>query len=149
TDVSALREAAVVAALAELGKHAAAGAPSAAALAAQLSAQAGAIVNAAKRDDSAGWVAQTIDRVASVVRVRRVGDVGGASVEARVARAELRSAAGDLSAAVAELSDLPERAAAAAAAWLDKARTRLAIDSAAAIVYEASARALSTGGAGE
>ena len=145
TDIAALSQPPVVEALANLDNHAAAGAATVAVLAAQFGAHASAIVQAARRDDDAGWIKQTIDRVSSVVTVRRVGDVGGASVEARVARAELRVAAGDLAAAVAELAGLEARAAAAAAPWLAKAQTRLAVDAAAQRVYETAARALLAG----
>ena len=145
TDMAALSQPPVVEALANLDNHAAAGAATVAVLAAQFGAHASAIVLAARRDDDAGWIKQTIDRVSSVVTVRRVGDVGGASVEARVARAELRVAAGDLAAAVAELAGLDGRAAAAAAPWLGKAQTRLAVDAAAQRVYETAARALLAG----
>ena len=144
-EVPALNQAPVVEAFASLDKHDAAGAPTVAVLAAQFGAQASAIVQATRRDDDAGWIAQTIDRVSSVVTVRRVGDVGGGSVEAIVARAELRVAAGDLAAAVAELADLGGHAAATAAPWLVQAKTRLAVDRAAQDIYEASARALLTG----
>ncbi len=145
TDMAALSQPPVVEALANLDNHAAAGAATVAVLAAQFGAHASAIVLAARRDDDAGWIKQTINRVSSVVTVRRVGDIGGASVEARVARAELRMAAGDLVAAVAELVGLDGRAAAAAAPWLAKAQTRLAVDAAGQRVYETAARALLAG----
>ena len=143
--VAALNEAPVVAALAELDGSSRTGVPTVAVLAEQFDGFAGAIVRAANRDDDAGWVAQTIDRVSSVVTVRRVGDVDGATVEARVARAELRLAAGDLTAAVAELAEMTGAAADAAAPWLDKAAARLAVDRTAQTVYQAAAHALLAG----
>ena len=133
---------AAVAALAELEPHAADGAPSVAALAARFRGRAPAIVRAANRDERAGWVEQTIERVSSVVTVRRVGEVAGDSAEARVARAELRLSAGDLAAAAREVAALEGRAAAAAAAWLASARIRLAVDRATRLLYEAAVGSL-------
>ena len=145
TGIATLEAVPAVEALAELDKYAVSGAPTTAVLAARFGASVRAIVQAAQRDDEAGWISQTIDRVASVVTVRRIGDVDGASVEARVARAELRVAAGDIAAAVRELATLSGSTAAAAAPWLDEANARLAVDAAARQIYEASARALLTG----
>ena len=151
-ELAALRQAAAelptfaaapaVAALAELEPHAADGAPSVAALAARFRGRAPAIVRAANRDEEAGWVEQTLERVSSVVTVRRVGEVDGDGAEARVARAELRLAAGDLAAAAREIAALEGRAAAAAAAWLASARIRLAVDGATRLLYEAAVRSL-------
>ena len=151
-ELAALREAAAefpafaapatVAALDELEPHAADGAPSVAALAARFRGRAPAIVRAANRDEQAGWVEQTIERVSSVVTVRRVGEVAGDGAEARVARAELRLSAGDLAAAAREIAALEGRAAAAAAAWLASARIRLAVDRATRLLYEAAVRSL-------
>ncbi|WP_162913159.1 uroporphyrinogen-III synthase [Rhodospirillaceae bacterium SYSU D60014] len=83
--------------------------------------------------DSQGWVDRTIARLSSLVTVRPVGDaVEGEGPAARVARAEARLEAGDLEAAVAELSNLTGAPAEAAADWLTQARARLAADAAAA-----------------
>ena len=141
-DLPAFAVPAAVAALAELEPHAADGAPSVAALAARFRGRAPAIVRAANRDERAGWVEQTIERVSSVVTVRRVGEVAGDGAEARVARAELRLSAGDLAAAAREVAALEGRAAAAAAAWLASARIRLAVDRATRRLYEAAVRSL-------
>ena len=143
--VVALTAPPVVAALNELARHAGTGAPTVAVLAAQFGEVAGRVVRAAERDADAGWIAQTLDRVSQVVSVRRVGDVDGATVEARVARAELRLSAGDLAAAVGELADLSGPAAGAAAPWLANANKRLAVDRAAQVLYEAAARSLLAG----
>ena len=83
--------------------------------------------------DSQGWVDSTISRLSSLVTVRPVGDaVEGEGPAARVARAEARLDAGDLDAAVAELSSLTGAPAEGAADWLAQARARLAADAAAA-----------------
>lgn len=126
----------VKAAFTELENHADRGVPTVAVLAAQFDERAGAVVRAASRDEQSGWLSQTLDRVSSVVTVRRVGDVAGDSVEARVARAELRVSAGDLAAAVDELGELEGRAGKAAGLWLAAARARLSIERATRLLYE-------------
>ena len=72
----------------------------------------------------AGWVGQTLDRVGSLVTVRRTGDIAGQSPEAVVARAEVRLQEGDLAGAVAEMTAL-EGQMPANDAWLVRARLRL------------------------
>ena len=72
----------------------------------------------------AGWVGQTLDRVGSLVTVRRTGDISGQSPEAVVARAEVRLQEGDLAGAVAEMTAL-EGQMPANDAWLVRARLRL------------------------
>jgi hypothetical protein len=66
--------------------------------------------------------------LANLVSIRRVGEIQGRDVEARVARAEVDLHAGDLARAVAEVSALRGSARAAAGDWLDEARGRLAVD---------------------
>ena len=66
-----------------------------------------------------------------LVTIRPVGaDAEGDHAAARVARAEARLADGDLAGAVAELEGLEGAPAAAAAPWLEQARTRLAAENA-------------------
>ena len=72
----------------------------------------------------AGWVGQTLDRVGSLVTVRRTGDISGQSPEAVVARAEVRLQEGDLAGAVAEMTAL-EGQMPANDAWLVRARLLL------------------------
>ncbi|MEQ9640342.1 MAG: mitofilin family membrane protein [Alphaproteobacteria bacterium] len=89
------------------------------------------IVRAAIADSGGDWIERTTNRLASLVTIRRVGEVEGDSVEAIVARAEIRLGYGDLAAAVAELAKLEGPPAEAAAGWLASARERLAADAAA------------------
>ena len=131
-----------MAAFTEIENHARRGVPTVAVLAAQFDERAGAVVRAASRDEQSGWVSQTLDRVSSVVTVRRVGDVAGSSVEARVARAELRVSAGDLAAAVDELGELEGGAGEAAGPWISAARARLSVDRATRLLYQAAATLL-------
>ena len=141
-EIPAFAEAPVKAAFSEIDNHAGPGLPTIAVLAAQFDELAGAVVRAAGRDERTGWVSQTLDRISSVVTVRRVGDVAGGSVEARVARAEFRVSAGDLAAAVDELSELKGRAGIAARHWLAAARARLSINYATRLLYQTAATLL-------
>jgi hypothetical protein len=76
------------------------------------------------------WVGGALQRVGSLVKVRRTGEREGDDVEAVVARAEARLADGDLAAAVAELGSLEGPAADELAVWLADAQARLALDAA-------------------
>jgi len=69
-----------------------------------------------------------IERLSSLVVVRRVGEVAGETAEALIARAETRLAAGDLAQAVALVERLSGQAAEAASSWLGAARARLEVE---------------------
>lgn len=72
------------------------------------------------------WLDSMLERAASVVRVRRVGDdVQGDDTQAVLARAEAALDRNDLAAAVAEVEKLQGEDAAAFAEWLAAARARL------------------------
>ncbi len=134
-------------ALRELENHAAAGVATPADLRRRLSAEASAILRAGVAGTD-GWVDETLRRLAAVVTVRRTGDVPGAGVDARLARAEARLVAGDLAAAVAELAALTDGAADAAAPWLELANARLAVEAALAdLQVEAVSRVAAIGDA--
>lgn len=119
------------AALDALTAHAARGVPTREALRARFPALARAVVTAALAPEGAGWVDETLQKLADVVSVRRTGDdIEGPSAEARVARAEVRLAAGELADAVAELDGLQGAARDAAQDWLGDARARLGAEDA-------------------
>ncbi|MGB0747203.1 MAG: COG4223 family protein [Magnetospiraceae bacterium] len=118
-------------ALATLDPLAASGVPTVIALRDSFRPIAGDIVRAAVIPEDAGWLTGTVDRMTSVVKVRRVdGDLSGDGVDAVVARTEAALAAGDLSKAVAELGTLSGPPADKAAAWLAEAQTRVTADQA-------------------
>lgn len=72
------------------------------------------------------WVDQTVNRLASVVSVRKTdGSLAGDSTAAIVAQAEAALAAGDLAGAVAALESLSDGPAKAAASWVESAGIRL------------------------
>jgi hypothetical protein len=80
---------------------------------------------------SDGWGAQIMNRLRSLVVVRRVGsDAAGAGdpVESGVARAETALATGDLADAVKAVESLPTAKAQPAQSWLADARRRLAAE---------------------
>ncbi|SLN15256.1 uroporphyrinogen-III synthase [Oceanibacterium hippocampi] len=116
--------------LAELVPHAAAGLPTLAELRASFDEEARQIVQAARELEDGDWLGHAMARIASVITIRRVGEVEGVEADAVVARAEVLLARGDLAGAVAELDGLTGAAATAAADWLGQARARLALDTA-------------------
>ncbi len=133
------------AALASLEAHAEHGVPTREALRARFPALARAVVTAALAPEGAGWVDETLQKLAGVVSVRRTGDgIEGNSAEARVARAEVRLAAGELAGAVAELDGLEGAAREAARDWLSDARTRLDSEDALALLGHLVAASLVT-----
>ena len=127
-------------ALRGLEDHAADGVATPNALRRKLNAEASAILRAGA-PGADGWVDETLRRLAAVVTVRRTGDVPGADIGARLARAEAGLLSGDLAAAAAELAALTDEAADAAAGWLTLARARLTVESGLASLHaEAAAR---------
>ena len=117
--------------LTPLASQAATGAPTLAQLRQRFETVAPEIVRAGIADASGDWLERTTNRLASLITIRRVGEVSGDSVEAIVARAETRLGYGDLAAAVKQLETLTGAPARAADGWLEAARQRLAAQSAA------------------
>lgn len=95
---------------------------------------AAAIMRAGVIPDGAGaWYRRILDRVFSIVTVRRLdGEAAGSSISAVLARAERRLTEGDLAAAVAEMNGLAVDVAKVAAPWLAYAKARVAAEKAAA-----------------
>lgn len=128
----------LAAAVAELQQMADRPVPSFEALAARFPAMATAAARAAQDEkivtasDSGTnlWWRGIVQRLSSAVTIRRVGDAAGDSPDARIARAEQRLAAHDLSGTVDALAGLTGAPARAVASWLDDARARLALDKA-------------------
>ncbi|CAA7621723.1 conserved hypothetical protein [Magnetospirillum sp. LM-5] len=112
-----------------LKARAAAGLPTRAVLVSRFHALAPSIVRADILPAEMSWWRQTLDRLATLVIVRREdGDAVGEDSPALVARATARLGEGDLTAALAELSRLTGGAATIAAPWLADASDRLAAD---------------------
>ena len=109
-----------------LGANANEGIATLEALRGQLADLAPAILRAAReREDGSVLDDMTAD-LSLLLGGRPVGDAKGDSVDARVARAELRLEEGDLAAALGELKGLPGAAAEVAQPWVDRAEARLA-----------------------
>src|SRR5262249_33135485 len=79
-------------------------------------------------DDSFG--ARVLGKLRNLVSLRRVGDVPGDAVEAKIARAEVALKQGNLAQAVALMKSLPDNVASATAPWLTKAEAHLAAEQA-------------------
>jgi uroporphyrinogen-III synthase len=76
----------------------------------------------------AQWWDGVVHRLSSAVTVRRVGDVSGDGLDARVARAEQRLQARDLAGAVTAFDGMSVPLPEAVAAWIEAAKARLALD---------------------
>lgn len=74
------------------------------------------------------WWNGVVQRLSSVVSVRRVGEAEGDTALARLARADRAVASGDLAASVAALEGLGGQVAEALAPWPTEAKARLAAD---------------------
>jgi hypothetical protein len=104
------------------------GAPTRAALAAELTALSAEVSTAARAPGKdASFMDRALYAVARVVSLRRI-DVKATGADAVLARAEHRADDGDLEGAVAILDTLSETAKASLAPWRDKAERRIEID---------------------
>jgi uroporphyrinogen-III synthase len=92
-----------------------------------LAAEFPAIAKAALADDLAddSFGERLLGKLRGLISLRRVGDVEGDSVEAKLARAESALEAGDLAKAVAQVKSLPPQTSKATAAWLARAEAHL------------------------
>jgi hypothetical protein len=79
-------------------------------------------------DTNAGFFERLLNSAESLVTVRPIGAVEGEGVPETVARMEVALNAGDYAAAVAEYEKLPENVQAAAGAFIEKVRNRLAVE---------------------
>lgn len=134
TELEALRaivppDGATSQALATLDKHAG-GIPSQAMLRARFKATASAAVRASMVGSNEGLLGQTLNRVASLVTIRRTDITEGDGLDALLNRADAALAAGDLAAAIDAVKKLDGAPAKAAAAWLADAEARAAVDGA-------------------
>lgn len=118
------------AAVALLDGRAERGIPPVPELAQRFTSVADAVVRASRQAQGGGWWQTSLNRLRDSMGLRRVGEVSGTTPMAIVARAEVRLAAGDLAAAVAEVEALDGPPAEPAQAWLAEARARLAAEQA-------------------
>jgi uroporphyrinogen-III synthase len=89
-----------------------------------------AVAKAALADDLAddSFGERLLGKLRGLVSLRRVGDIEGDSVEAKLARAEAALEAGDLAKAVTQVKSLPPQTNKATAAWLARADAHLAAE---------------------
>ncbi|PWV98260.1 hypothetical protein DFR52_105241 [Hoeflea marina] len=117
------------ASVAGLRDFAANGVPTRSQLLAAFPAAADSMIAAMRPDEpDAGVFDRLLSSAMTMVKVRRVGDVEGDSVEAIVARMETRLTDGDLKGALAQWQQLPDPAKAAASAFGDKLAARARVD---------------------
>ena len=120
---------AVAGAMAPLAARASGGVATLATLKARFDSTAAAVARAALAPETGGWADRTVARLATVVTIRRTGaDVKGDTPTAILARAEATLRDGKLDEAATILGGLVGGPAAAAKAWLDDARARVAVD---------------------
>ncbi len=110
--------------------YAARGVPSLSALQRRFDETAARVVRAEMIPEGAnGWLRQSLDRLMSIVTVRRVdGTPAGNSASAVLARSENRLLTGNIAGAAVEMTALTGAAAEAAAPWLADASARIAAD---------------------
>jgi len=89
---------------------------------------AAAVVQAARRNPEGDWVDRTLDRLGSVVTVRRVADAPEGSPDAAVAAAEKALAEGNVARALAALAPIEAAATRAIPDWMRAARARVAAE---------------------
>ena len=129
------RDPEVVTALAPLKARAEIGIPTAPTLIGRFHRLAPDLVRAQILPPDQSWWRQTLDRLTSLVTVRREdGEAAGSGAAAIVARVEARLAEDDLEAAVAEAGGFADAAGEIAAPWLADAQARLAADKAASVL---------------
>jgi hypothetical protein len=122
-------------ALAALEPHAASGIPDLEVLRRRFEKVAGDTVRAANAGEDTGWVRLTLNRLASLVTIRRTDGTADDSIDAVVAGVENDLESGDLITAVEALADLSGAPAEAVAGWLGDARARLTAERALADLH--------------
>lgn len=132
--------------LERLAPHAGAGAPTLVMLRSAFAGVSDAVVRSRDVGAPEGVLGQTLSRVASLVTIRKVDGLAPETVDGALALADAALAGGDLAAAVGALEGLTGAPGQAAAAWLDRARARIAIDGAISDLQTAAVRALAAAG---
>jgi len=123
-------DAAAKEAIEALAPYADKGVPDAGQLARRFDLRSAAIVQAARRAPDGDWVDRTVERMSSVLTVRRVEQPVAGTPDAHVATAEKALAARDVAAALEALAPIRDAVARAAPEWLADAEARRAVDTA-------------------
>ena len=122
-------------ALAALQPHAASGIPNLEVLSRRFEKVAGDAVRAANAGEDDGWVQLTVNRIASLVTIRRTDRSAGDGIDAVVAGVEADLESGDLITAVEALAGLSGPPAETVASWLGDAKARLTAERALADLH--------------
>jgi hypothetical protein len=120
-------DAKIAAAIAALEPRAAGGVPTVAELRGRFPAVARAVVRADTKLEEKSWVERAVNRLSSLVTIRRTGEraIAAGGTDGALAGAEQALAANDLPAAIQAMETLEPPAADAAAGWLGDARARM------------------------
>jgi len=129
-------------ALGVLRRYAAEGVPTRGQLAAEFDDVARAALTADHTIPGEGFITRIWNGLLGLVTIRRIGEVEGDGVNARIARAENALRGDDLRSAVEELRPLEGAAAESVAPWLARAETRLAVDDGVAAIQARAAQTL-------
>jgi hypothetical protein len=116
--------------LQDVASHAATGLPTTGTLITTFGNTADAALDAESRQQGQGGFSQLWANFTSMVSWRSTAETEGSSTESRLARAEIRLKAGDLTAAVRELSAIKGAARKQLAPWLQKASARVKVEAA-------------------
>ena len=114
--------------LAAIAPHAEHGLPTTGTLIATFGNTADAAMDAERVAAGADWWSRLWAHFMSLISTRAVGETTGTSTESRLARAELRLKAGDLTAAVNELNTITGAARGPLAPWLSQADARVKLE---------------------
>ncbi|BBK39666.1 hypothetical protein STAQ_47440 [Allostella sp. ATCC 35155] len=123
-------DAAAKEAIEALAPYADKGVPDAGQIARRFDLQSAAIIQAARRTPDGDWVDRTVERMSSVLTVRRVEQPVAGTPDAHVATAEKALAARDVAAALEALAPIRDAVSRAAPQWLADAEARRAVDTA-------------------
>jgi hypothetical protein len=122
--------------IAVLEPHMKTGIPTLAILTRKFESIAPSIIRANQDAIDRGWIDQTLDRLSSLVSIRKSGsNIKGNDVEAIVARAEENLRSADIPAALKVLETLPEKSREAAKNWVRSAKIRLSAERAIASLH--------------
>ena len=114
--------------LLKIQRHAATGLPTTGTLISTFGNTATAALAAERNGKGSDGMSRLWSNVSGLVTWRSTSETAGSSTESRLARAEIRLKAGDLAAAVKELSAIRGSAARALSTWLQKAQARVSVE---------------------
>ena len=132
--------------LEQLMLHAVTGSPTLTALRTTFADASSAVIRSRDVGRSEGVLGETLSRVASLVTIRKVDDVGSGTVDGVLAAVDAALGSNDLAAAVSAAMALEGAPGEAIAPWLSIARARLAVDAALSDLQAAAIRALAAAG---